>query len=94
MQLPHADGDFLRTTIVSILKELIKTVSGSYISFNYENPPYYLDLKKVIDYDSLIQQRVGSLDNNRLNRYYFDAFARIMECTDVTYVTGFIVGII
>ena len=86
---PDVDGDFLKSTIESVLREISKTVSGSYISQNIENSQYYLDLKKSTDYDSLILQRGESLDKNKLDRYFFDALTKVMECVDVTYVTGF-----
>jgi hypothetical protein len=89
MQLPEMDAAFLKDTIDSILREIMKTVSGSYISLNTENSQYYLDLKKTVDYDSLIQQRGYSLDENKLDRYYFEALTRVMEYTDTTYISGF-----
>jgi hypothetical protein len=36
------DGDFLRTSIESILKEILKTVSWQFISFNDANGHYYI----------------------------------------------------
>ena len=89
IQLPIIEADFLKTTIDTILREIMNTVSGSYISISSENSQYYLDLKKNIDYDSTIRQRGEILDKNKLNRYYFDSLAKIMECTDTTYVQGF-----
>ncbi|MBN1993961.1 MAG: ATP-binding protein, partial [Anaerolineae bacterium] len=71
--LPEADADFLRSSVDSVLREIVKTVSGQFISFNPENSQYYLDLKKDIDFGSLIEQRAESLDDNQLDRYYFMA---------------------
>jgi len=72
-----------------VLKEIAKTVNGQFLSFNSENGQYYLDLKKDIDFDSLIEKRGEMLSNDQLDQYYFDALARVMECADQTHVTGY-----
>ena len=51
--------------------------------------PYFLDLKKTDDYDTLIEKRAESLEPSQLDSYYFEALKRVMECTDQTYVTGY-----
>ena len=56
---------------------------------NPDNRQYYLDLKKTEDYDALIEKRAESLDPSQLDRYYYEALKRVMECTDQTYVTGY-----
>ena len=73
----------------TVLREIHKTVSGQFISSNPDNRQYYLDLKKTDDFDALIEKRTQSLDATRLDRYYYDALRRVMECTDETYVTGY-----
>jgi energy-coupling factor transporter ATP-binding protein EcfA2 len=87
--LPEKTSDFLQTSVEACLREISKTMSGQYISHNTENGQYYLDLKKDIDYDAKIADRAESLSNSQLDRYYFDAVTRLMECTDQTYVTGY-----
>lgn len=87
--LPERDADFLKTSVESVLEQIVKTVSGQFISFNPDNGQYYLDLKKDIDFDALIEQRAGSLDSNGLDRYYFMALSEVMECPQATYVPGF-----
>ena len=49
---------------------------------NPDNRQYYLDLKKTDDYDALIEKRAESLDEAQLDRYYYEALKRVMECTD------------
>ncbi len=44
----------LQTHVETVLKEIIKTVSGQFISFNPDNRQFYLDLKKTDDFDALI----------------------------------------
>ena len=82
-------ADDLLSQVETVLREIHKTVSGQFISSNPDNRQYYLDLKKIDDFDALIEKRAESLDATRLDRYYYDALRRVMECTDQTYVTGY-----
>jgi len=79
----------LLSQVETVLREIKKTVSGQFISDNSDNGQYYLDLKKTADYDALIERRAESLDSSHLDRYYYEALKRVMECTDQTYVTGY-----
>src|SRR5207245_2181084 len=56
---------------------------------NLDNRQHYLDLKKTDDFDALIEKRAESLDSSQLDRYYYEALKRVMECTDQTYMTGY-----
>ncbi len=89
LPIPEDDADFLLTTVESVLHEISRAVNGQFISRNSENDQYYLDLKKDIDFDSLIEQRTQSLDAEQLNRYFFDMLARGLELNESTYVPGF-----
>ncbi len=82
-------ADDLLSQVETVLREIHKTVSGQFISSNPENRQYYLDLKKTDDFDALIEKRAESLDSSQLDRYYYEALRRVMECTDKTYVTGY-----
>lgn len=82
-------SDDLLTQVETVLREIHKTVSGQFISSNPDNGQYFLDLKKTDDFDALIEKRGESLDAARLDRYYYDALRRVMECTDETYITGY-----
>jgi len=79
----------LQTHVETVLKEIIKTVSGQFISFNPDNRQFYLDLKKTDDFDALIDKRAESLDNSQLDRFYYEALKRVMECQDSTWVSGY-----
>lgn len=81
--------DDLLSQVETVLREIHKTVSGQFISFNPNNRQYHLDLKKTDDFDALIEKRAESLDASQLDRYYYEALKRVMECTDQTYVTGY-----
>ena len=82
-------ADDLLSQVETVLREIHKTVSGQFISSNPDNRQYYLDLKKTDDFDALIEKRAESLDSSQLDRYYYEALRRVMECTDKTYVTGY-----
>ncbi|MBF0525668.1 MAG: ATP-binding protein [Deltaproteobacteria bacterium] len=82
-------ADDLLSQVETVLREIHKTVSGQFISVNPNNRQYYLDLKKTDDFDALIERRAESLDSSQLDRYYYEALRRVMECTDHTYVTGY-----
>ena len=91
LPLPERDADFLKSTVETVLREILKTVSGQFLSYNPENGQYFLDLKKNIDFDSLIEKKAEVLDNEKLDEYYFDALRRvILEEPDAqAYVTGY-----
>jgi hypothetical protein len=79
----------LQTHVETVLREIHKTVSGQFISFNTDNHQVYLDLKKTDDFDAIIDKRAESLDDRQLDRYYYEALKRVMECQDTTYVSGY-----
>jgi energy-coupling factor transporter ATP-binding protein EcfA2 len=88
--IPEKTSDFLRTTVESCLNAVIQTVSGQFITHNTDNDQYYLDLQKTIDHDAKIQDKAETLSDSHLDRYYFDALARVLELTDQTpYVRGY-----
>jgi len=89
LPVPEQDADFLKTSVEATLREIMRTVSGQFISFNLDNGQYYLDLKKDIDFDAQIEQRAESLGDTQLDRYYFEVLAQVMECAEATYVPGY-----
>jgi hypothetical protein len=82
-------ADDLLSQVETVLREIHKTVSGKFISFNPDNRQFFLDLKKTEDVDAIIEQRALTLDHPQLDRYYYEALKRVMECTDQTYVSGY-----
>ena len=86
---PEPDAPFLLISVEAVLAEISKTVSGQFISKNPDNGQFFLDLDKDIDFDALIEQKADTLDDDDLDRYYFDMLARAMELTDIVHVPGF-----
>jgi hypothetical protein len=84
---PAAD---LLSQVQVVLREIVKTVNGQFISKAPDTDQYYLDLKKDIDYDAQIEKRAESLDEDALDRAYFSAISQLMErAEDNQYVTGY-----
>ena len=88
-ELGSDPADDLLSQVETVLREIHKTVSGQFISANPDNRQYYLDLKKTDDFDAQIEKRAESLDTSQLDRYYYEALRRVMECADQTYTTGY-----
>ncbi len=91
LPVPERSASFLKTMVETVLKEIVRTVSGQFIGLNPENGQYYLDLKKDIDFDSLIEKKAESLDGDQLDRYYFDALRRVVleDPEAPPYVSGY-----
>jgi hypothetical protein len=89
LPIPERDADFLLTSVESVLCEISRAVNGQFISHNRENDQYYLDLKKDIDFDALIDQRAALLETDQLDRYFFDLLSHSLELKESTYVPGF-----
>lgn len=90
-EAPELDEEFLKSAIETIIKEIIKTVSGQFISYNMNNGQYYLDLKKVVDYQAKIEEKAEILDDDYLNQYYYNIILKILEWDEYAatpYVPG------
>jgi hypothetical protein len=74
----------LRGLVETVLEEIKKTVSGQFISSNPNNGQFYLDLKKSVDYDALIEKRAEILDDSILDRYYFQTLTQLLDYNSVT----------
>jgi len=79
----------LQTHVETVLRKIHIAVSGQFISENKDNRQFYLDLKKTDDFDALIDKKAECLGQTQLDRYYYEALKRVMECQDATYVTGY-----
>ena len=94
-ELGGEPSDDLRGEVESSLRVISQTVNGQFISSSETDArgrpsgQFYLDVHKTVDYDAQIRNRAESLDPSQLDRYYYEALKRVMECTDQTYVTGY-----
>ncbi len=87
--LPEIDAFFLATTVESIVEDIIKAVSGQFITVNEQNGQVYLDVRKDIDYDQKIEDRAESLSKDKLDEAYFRALETVLEQRDNPYVAGY-----
>jgi len=88
VHLPEPSAEFLLDQVQVSLREIMRTVSGQYISYNEANGQYYLDVKKDIDFDAKISERGEFMERSDLNRYFFDAMRQALNLSDTTYITG------
>jgi hypothetical protein len=68
----------LATHVVTVLKEVLRTVDGQFITCNPSNQQYFLDLKKSVDYETLIAKRAETVGSAELDRGYFTALKGVM----------------
>ncbi|NBT26987.1 MAG: ATP-binding protein, partial [Actinobacteria bacterium] len=69
-------AEFLKTLIESVLNSIIKTANGQYIALNPGNQQYYLDLKRDIDFETLVSQKAETVGPGKLDEYYYDVLRR------------------
>ena len=80
----------LTTLVETVLREIVTTVSGQFISANPNNGQYYLDLKKIDDYDAIIAKKKDTMGDASFNNYYNEALKRVLERMDATpHVTNY-----
>lgn len=82
-------SDTLKALVEVTLKDIITTVIGQFIDHNKENGQYYLDLAKDLDYDEHINERAETIQDDQLNRSFFDIIYSLMDWTEPEYVANF-----
>jgi hypothetical protein len=87
--MPELDADFLLATVQTSINEVITLVSGQFIEHNKDNGQYFLDLKKDIDYDAKIQQKVDMMIPEDFNRYFNSLIYSALDWDAEQYVTNF-----
>ena len=75
-------ADDLLSQVEAVLGEVVKTVSGQFISYNRDNRQYYVDLQKTEDFDAIIERRIEAISPEELDRAYYDALKRVLEKSD------------
>ncbi len=87
-RMPEPSAEFLLSQVQVALREIKRTVSGQYLSFNEANGQYYLDVKKDVDFDARIKERGELIDQCQLNRFFFDALRQLLNLSEATCVAG------
>ncbi|MDR3298636.1 MAG: DUF6079 family protein [Candidatus Accumulibacter sp.] len=86
---PGEPAENLLSIVQTVLREVLKTVNGQFISKTADTEQYYLDLKKDIDYDAQIEKRAETLSDDVFDRAYYSAIKTLMECGDDLHYPGF-----
>jgi predicted ATPase len=87
--MPGEPAENLLSMVQTVMREVLKTVNGQFISKAADTEQYYLDLKKDIDYDAQIEKRAEALSDDALDRAYYSAVKALMECSDDLRYPGF-----
>ncbi|HHG5111179.1 TPA: DUF6079 family protein [Pseudomonas aeruginosa] len=87
--MPGDPAENLLSMVQTVMREVLKTVNGQFISKAPDTEQYYLDLKKDIDYDAQIDKRAEALSDDVLDRAYYSAIKALMECSDDLRYPGF-----
>jgi hypothetical protein len=85
---PIKDEEFLLSTVQSVMKAIMDTVSGQFIEYNKDNEQYFLDLKKDIDYDAKIEQKANVLHDSQLNRFFYAVVYDMLDWEPVEPAPG------
>jgi len=72
-------ADDLLSLVELVLQEILKTVNRQFISYNQHNGQYYIDFKKNVDIDAIIEKRAESLEQSQIERDYYTALRQVME---------------
>jgi hypothetical protein len=87
--MPGEPAENLLSMVQTVMREVLKTVNGQFISKAPDTEQYYLDLKKDIDYDAQIEKRAEALSDDALDRAYYSAVKALMEVSDDLRYPGF-----
>jgi hypothetical protein len=89
--MPGEPAENLLSMVQTVMREVLKTVNGQFISKAADTEQYYLDLKKDIDYDAQIEKRAEALSDDALDRAYYDALWQLIseDPNRPSYVSGF-----
>jgi energy-coupling factor transporter ATP-binding protein EcfA2 len=85
---PVKEEEFLLTTVQTVMRAIIETVSGQFIEYNKDNEQYYLDLTKIIDYDAKIEQKANVLHESQLNTYFYALIYDLLDWESAELFTG------
>lgn len=73
----------LRDQISVVMKKLMIAVAGQYITKSDKNDQYYIDVKKTVDIEQMIERKATGLDDEALDRAYFTALGQVLEVNDM-----------
>lgn len=73
---------FLENIVRGILKDMTKVLGHQLVMGNSSNGQYFIDMGDYVDLDAILQEKAVSLDDDKLNHYYFDILGSLLELKD------------
>lgn len=89
LDMPVKEAEFLESTINTVLKNILTTVSGQFLVYNPDNEQYYIDINKNINFDELIKEKASGLRDDELNRYFYQIALNALNWDKKEHVTGY-----
>ncbi|MCO5247178.1 MAG: DUF6079 family protein, partial [Anaerolineae bacterium] len=65
--------------VKTALREIMRTVSGQFITHNEENGQYFIDPEKDIDVDAKIEERTSLVSKDQMRTFYYDALRQLFR---------------
>jgi len=65
--------------VKTALREIMRTVSGQFITYNAENGQYFIDPEKDIDVDAKIEERSALVSSDQMQSFYYDALRQLFR---------------
>jgi hypothetical protein len=87
--IPGDPAENMLSMVQTVMREVLKTVNGQFISKAPDTDQYYLDLKKDIDYDAQIEKRAEAMFDDAMDSAYYSAVKALMDCSDDLRYPGF-----
>ncbi len=76
--------------VKTALREITRTVSGQFITYNEENGQYYIDPDKDVDVAAKIEERAELVSAEQMTQFYFDALRLLFSNLPTSvYVPGY-----
>lgn len=88
MDMGGEPSEDLLAHVETVLRAVIKSVAGQFITYRKDTQQYFLDVHKTEDYEGKIEERADGIGDILLNRAYHSALKVALECDDQTYVSG------
>ncbi len=76
--------------VKTALREIMRTVSGQFITYNEENGQYYIDPDKDVDVEARIEERAELVSAEQMTHFYYDALRLLFSNLPTSvYIVGY-----
>jgi hypothetical protein len=84
------NGSLLLDQVKTALREIMRTVSGQFITYNKDNGQYYIDPDKDVDVEAKIEERADLVSAEQMTQFYYDALRQLFRgLPQSVYVPGY-----